>query len=456
MKILKKTNIVGIAIAFFSMLVMYSCTKDEAEKVPSVSEITLSKADTNIFLMNRYVTIKGSGFDDVQEVLFNDLETFVNPNYVTSSRILVQIPNEYPDEITNKISLITKSKTLYDFDFTVNIPAPQISEIGYTLSKNLITISGANLAKVQEVTIGGIKVEDYTEADDFQEITFSVPDDVPAGVINVAVVCPAGTVELNFDLDEAANPAITQIPCEWVDEGFLMQINGRNLALITAVVVNDTRVESGFVYNEDNSILKFPMPSGITPGTITVKVENQLGRESNAFTLKYKTSDFIFWDLDVINFCWGAPASHVQQGENSISGNYALFAGDIMDSWWDQNNMFNYCGTVPSEITDNAANYTLKFDINVVNPWSAGVIQFTFNDDSPVSPEVAGSYTWKPYADGESYTSNGWETISIPLTELTTLSGGPLRDTRFKFFTGGIGDALDTEIYVDNFRIDAN
>ncbi len=453
MKILKKTNIVGIAIAFFSMLVMYSCTKDEAEKVPSVSEITLSKADTNIFLMNRYVTIKGSGFDDVQDVLFNDLETYVNPNYVTSSRILVQIPNEYPDEVTNKISLITKSKAKYDFDFTVDVPLPQINEVAYTVSKNLVSINGLYLAKPREVSIGGVIINDYTVSPDFSTISFVAPSGLPAGILKVKVVCPHGADVYDFDLEEAAKPAITEIPCEWVDEGKTMQVNGRNLALIKTLTINGIEINSGFGYNDDNSVLTFTMPSGITGNSLSIKVLNEFGRESAVATSKYKTSTLMIWDFDAAGYaptCWGAPGSHFT-ADNGISGNYWLIEGTIGPLDWDQNNMVCTCGDIgawDADITNNPGNYVVKFEINVINPWSVGSLTFSVND-------AAVTADWIPYDAGGSYQSGGWRTVSMPLSNLDLTGVSVYGGYRMYFLTAGAASASeDTYICVDNIRID--
>jgi len=433
----------------FATIFFFSCDKQEVEKVPSVHSIILSRIDTTIFPMGRYIDINGNGFDDVQSVLFNNLATYLNPNYVTSTHIVVQIPNDYPDEITNKVTLMTRSKASYEFDFTVNVPVPVINNVSYTLSKNLVTVEGQYLAKAKEVSVGGIIIKDYTISSDFKIITFNAVAGIPAGDVDVIVTCPPGSASSKFDLDKASSPAITEISCEWVDAGKTMQLNGRNLAFITTVFLNDIKVESGFAYNSDNSILQFPMPANIPAGSITVKVKNIFDKESTPYVGKYKTSEFTIWNFDDLNYCWGAPGSHLVTTDG-VSSKYALWEGNISPSWWDQNNMFCGCGgpIPPTSITDNPSNYVLKFDVNVVNPWSVGSIRFSFNDD-------AISYDWIPYTVDNPYQTQGWKTISIPLSNwnfgTATLTG----NYRLKFFTGGApSDAVDVKIYFDNLRID--
>jgi len=450
MKIIKNKNSALTTLLFaIAALFIFSCNKEEAEKIPSVDLITLSKVDTSIYNMGRYINIQGNGFDDVEEVYFNNFKAYLNPSYLTPSDIVVQIPKDFPDEITNMVTLVTKSKARYDFDFTVNVPVPVINTVAYTLSQNLITIAGTDLAKAKEVSVGGVVITNFKTSTDNKYITFNVPKGIPAGVVAVKVVCPPGTASSNFDLDKASMPAITEIPCEWVDEGKLMQLNGRNLALITSVLLNNVEVKSGFVYNADNSVLKFPMPAGITPGALVIKVKNQFDKESAPFTGKYKTSEFLFWDFDAKKHCWGAPNSHLTN-VGGVSANYVLWEGKIAASWWDQNNMFCGCGDPKpsSEITSNPGNYVMKFEVNVVNSWSVGSIRFSFNDD-------AISSDWIPYPTGGSYKTDGWKTISIPLTKwnfgTATLTG----NYRLKFFTGGApSDAVDVKIYFDNLRID--
>lgn len=443
-----------MGFAVFAMLLLFSCTKEESESVPSIDEIVLSRVDTTKFLQNRFVYIKGNGLDDVQEVLFNELQAIVNPTYVTSSAITVQIPSEFPEVISNKVSLVTKSGMRYDFDFTVSIREPIINDVGYTLSKNLITYTGANLAKPTEVSIDGIIITDFTVSNDLKTITFLAPQGISDGIVTAKIVCPAGTVEADFNFEEAAKPAILEIPCEWVEEGHLMQLNGRNLGLIGSVFMGDVEVTDGFVYNEDNSVLKFPVPAGVTSGMVSIKVVNQFGSESNSLLTKYKTSEFLFWDYDQTDYCWGAPKSKPQDNPNiSIGGKYGVWEGDIAGSWWDQGNYYCGCLSIPMSITQNPDNYVFKFELNVVNPWQYGTIRIWAQNGG-----TNWSLDWAPYAEEQPYSTNGWTTVSIPIADLPYDQLLQIQNPRLMFFTGPLVDlgivAEDVLIYVDNFRID--
>jgi hypothetical protein len=165
----------------------------------------------------------------------------------------------------------------------------------------------------------------------------------------------------------------------------------------------------------------------------------------------------MFWDYDNLPFYWSVPASHTGNTPSySIGGKHGTWEGNIGDSWWDQNNYFCGCLDIPMSITQNADNYVIKFEVYVVNPWSNAAIRIWVTAPKPSDgkDDAGWSYDWKPYSVGTPYTTSGWKTISIPLSSIPYDITRQIRNPRLMFFTGGMGEAKNTLIFNDNFRID--
>lgn len=458
---------IGIAsllmIAFVSIFTV-SCKKND-EAVPSIASVRIVAKDstTTDASFSGYIAIKGSGFDEVNGVKFNGIPAILNPNYVTSNTIVVMVPAKFPSEITNMLEVTTKNGMSYSFPFTVLVPKPVIKEVAYALSKNKLSILGENLAQIKSVSIGGIAIDTAKIVKDpkFKFLTFDVPTNIPSGSVILSLEAAAGRAQSSFDLESASAPAITAIPAEWVDEGGLFTLNGRNLGLIDRVVINDNIiVNEGFTSNDDNSSLGFSLPAGVNSGTIKVKVYNKLGKVSNELSSKFKTSSFLFFNFDDKGICFGAPAARfVLQPQQPISGKYFAMVGNMSPSWWDESNMVCSCDMLPSNISAVASNYVLKFEINVSKPWSAGAIRITFGTPPNTDADNTNEkwvYDWKPYETDKPYQTNGWQTVSIPLSNLNLSSSAVVNNLRFKFFIPGdakVG-ASNVAVYVDNIRID--
>lgn len=75
------------------------------------------------------VCLVGDNLRSIYELYFNDQKATLNTSYMTDHTILVDIPKNIPEEVTNKIYMVTKSGAKVDFDFSVMVPAPVVSSM---------------------------------------------------------------------------------------------------------------------------------------------------------------------------------------------------------------------------------------------------------------------------------------------------------------------------------------
>lgn len=162
-------------------------------------------------------------------------------------------------------------------------------------------------------------------------------------------------------------------------------------------------------------------------------------------------TDLVFFDYDGKNPYWGEVASENEAALSLDGSNYGrinMQTGTTawVDLLWRNGNTLNGGDVVGS----NVGNYSLKFDINVLEPINAGMFRIRFND----SDGVDAFYNWQPWVDsGEPYSTDGWTTVTIPCSVL----GVPdfsLIDAEFGMAFEGADILLNFAI--DNVRFEAN
>jgi len=159
--------------------------------------------------------------------------------------------------------------------------------------------------------------------------------------------------------------------------------------------------------------------------------------------------ELVFFNWDDKGIYWGNvtsenDASLSPDGSSYGRANFQTGGTGWQDLFWRNDDTF-YGADV---VSDNLEDYVLKFDINVIEPISEGMFRIRFND----SDGVDAFYDWQPWNDtGEPYTTDGWETVEIPLSVL----GVPdfsLVDAEFGMAFEGADVLLNFAI--DNVRFD--
>lgn len=129
---------------FVAALAMMGCLMTACEDQPDKYEIAdgvptlkyvrsplLEEADSLLVgaYLGNTVCLVGDNLRSIYELYFNDQKATLNTSYMTDHTILVDIPKNIPEEVTNKIYMVTKSGAKVDFDFNVMVPAPVVSSM---------------------------------------------------------------------------------------------------------------------------------------------------------------------------------------------------------------------------------------------------------------------------------------------------------------------------------------
>ena len=137
--------------------------------------------------LGQLIRIEGSGFLGMKKVYINGYETFFNVAYVADNSMLITIDNktpvvDAPEDVRNKIHLV-KSGAQLKHDFEIRAAAPSVSHISNTLPQvqEKVTVYGAGLHETSKVTLpGGIEVTDIESDEDGEWYSFTMPSGVTA------------------------------------------------------------------------------------------------------------------------------------------------------------------------------------------------------------------------------------------------------------------------------------
>src|SRR5665647_3225079 len=113
-----------------------ACKKDSGTGggIPVVNYIRITdplKSDSLVAhaFMGNNIAIMGENLQNVVEIWFNDQSAILNTSFMTSTTIIVAIPNVIPGTVTNQMKLVFKDKSEVIYPFGVDVPAPLVSSL---------------------------------------------------------------------------------------------------------------------------------------------------------------------------------------------------------------------------------------------------------------------------------------------------------------------------------------
>lgn len=211
---------------FVAALAMMGCLMTACEDQPDKYEIadgvpTLKYVrsplpeEADSLLVGAYlgntVCLVGDNLRSIYELYFNDQKATLNTSYMTDHTILVDIPKNIPEEVTNKIYMVTKSGAKVDFDFNVMVPAPVVSSMSceYAPAGSEAVLYGdyfvddpnvpLTISMPGDITVEGEQITSITKT----AVKFIVPEGAVQG--NIRVKSIYGTGQSVFQYKDTRN-----------------------------------------------------------------------------------------------------------------------------------------------------------------------------------------------------------------------------------------------------------
>src|SRR5260221_9021249 len=313
----------------------------------------------------------------------------------------------------------------------------------------LIVIQGSNFDGLEHVYFNDFDAPFNAALISNNNITISNPAGAPTApplskVSNtIRVVTSHGSATYTFTL-VLTPPVITAVSNENAAAGTTLIIKGSNFYGISKIVFPGGITASGYSVDSATQIT-VTVPAGITAGD-SLRVYGTFGSGSSPFIFDNWMSPSVGFlaNFDGTNDKWSPPANSPYYGwsQQQWVGGYVtdptVFpngTGNCVEinpagpkvKWGnscgqDNNAIITHTAAWPS---GSVSNYALKFEA-YVNNWSAGSIWI--GTSWPNWSWLGQHAPWKTVAGGK-YSTNGWVTVTVPLTSFLSATGNVYTST---------------------------
>ena len=300
-----------------------------------------------------------------------------------------------------------------------------------------IVIQGNHLDNMKSVLFNGFPAVINTAFSSKNNFVVQVPTnipfaDIPAESFNkVTVTTSSGSATVDFPI-AAPLPIISSISNELPNSGDKITLYGSGLFAITKLTLpgNVEVPATTIVSDPGGQFSTFQLPAGYTNQTGPLAITTKYGNSTSTVLLNDRTH--ILCDFDnVDNFNAGSSSAVLSSDVATFPGAQGKFArmtfASMPASDWSDSNpgrriILNDVQWVPTaNVSDPTANWALKFEIYVKNPWAAGCL-FVHDWD------WARTCRYEPWAaEGNGiYVTTGWTTVTLPLSNFKDKpSSGP-------------------------------
>ena len=301
-------------------------------------------------------------------------------------------------------------------------PALSDSLLTGSFMGSLIAIVGDNLGNTRELwfndqqaTLNPTYITDKT-------ILVNVPSTVPSTVTDKMRFVFADGSEKQYDFKvNVPAPVIDSVKCEFVPDGGTLVLVGDFFFEPKVIFSGDVQ---GQITAVEKTRLEVTVPQGAAPGPITV--QTNFGKVKSKFFFRDDRNIILDYDGKA-HETWTAPIAQASANPNPApcSGNYAYFKSSANGAWqWANDLTMQYWatrgrGNVPVA-TGAISDLVLKFEANVPIEWKDVRMEIFFGpyaDDHGRDASGTAIARWRPWTPVKPYKTDGWVTVTIPLSE---------------------------------------
>ena len=430
-------------------LVELSSTPQVNMLLPTITDIAPNPAKTG-----GKITVKGKDLDLVTTVTFGGNKTGSIQSGRTATEMEVNVP---ADATVSTVSFATAANKSVSSGETLSLVKPNISAIApadIQVNKEL-TITGTHLDIVAKVKFNGGKEVEVNNPSATQ-----IKVIVPVGTIsgNISVVATNGdevSSEQQLNILASTSSVITKMPTS-AKPGQKIRIEGENLDEISEVIfpVNVTATMFG---SKSNTVIDVFIPSKTKTGVGRIKFITTKGETVESPEINIQGIDpiadlsLVFFDFDNLGRWWGDAGVNEKDPALTVDGSNYFRVNQNCNGWtgffW-RNGANNFPGNV---VGTQISKYVMKFDVNVLSPITGGEFAWRMKGS-----EGDFWYRWKPWEATGSYKTDGWITVTVPLTAFSDGSKGivNLASITEDFGVAFNSGASNVNVCIDNVRLE--
>jgi len=286
-----------------------------------------------------------------------------------------------------------------------------------------IVIQGSGFKSTKQVYFDGIQATFNPALLADQNLVVQIPEGIPFASVpaeqmnSIRVVTEGGETTFQFPI-LAPPPVITAASNEFAYPGETITLRGNYLYLIDKITFPGNIDAPEFTATDDGTTVRVKVPASLTQsGPITVKT--QFGTATSPFGFNDLTGMLLDFD-GIGTFDWGTNLLSDATLFPGARGTYARFVkeGGIPAnnwSWYEDRAIISkpQDWVAPSELKAPAANYAMKFEIFVKEPWSTGVLFI----GPPADDNWQYMARYEPWKTTPNFKTTSWTTVTIPLTQ---------------------------------------
>ena len=390
-------------------LVEVASTQDLVMVVPTISGIS-----PNPVKPGASVTVAGTDMDLVTKVTFGGGKTGTITGG-NATQITVNVPLDAKEGAltftTAADKTVTSSQTLTMIKPTITDISPLDIQVN-----NDLTITGMDLDIAARVKFTGGTQATVSGAT-LTEVVVEVPVGTESGPVTVVSTNGDEVVSTQaLNILPSTSIVITSMPT-MAAPGDMISIVGENLNEIIEIIFPGSVLATQYGVKND-VLIEVIIPMNVQTGFGTLTFVTSLGQQIQSPVINIQGVEpvadpsLVFFNFDNLNSWWGDVGGVENEAGLTLDGSNYFRVNTACNGWkgffW-RNGQNDFPAAA---IGTNISGYVLKFDINVLEPITGGEFAWRFKGSS-------GDFwhAWKPWEGSGSYQTNGWITVTIPLTD---------------------------------------
>jgi hypothetical protein len=390
-------------------LVEVTTTQEVVMKVPAIASVSPSPAKNGTD-----ITVTGTDLDLITQATFGGGKVGQLLGG-SATEITVKVPIDATEGV---ITFATAAGKTVSTSNALTLVKPVISNVGPTdiQFNGELTITGTDLDLVSNVKFSGGTEAAPTSVTP-TEVKVAIPVGTQSGAITLVTTNASEvTSAQSLNILASTSATITSMPTQ-AKPGQMIDIVGENLDEVTTIIF-PVGVPATMYGVKSATLIQVVIPTNVQNGVGRLKLITVNGEEIESPEINIQGVDpvadptLVFFNFDNLGLWWGDTGGPENDPALTLDGSNYFRVNKDCNGWtgffW-RNGGDNFPGAT---IGTNVANYVLKFDVNVIDPISGGEFAWRLKGSS-------GDFWhyWKPWETGGPYTTGGWITVTINLTD---------------------------------------